>query len=148
MQRGSRRLALLAVVLALAGCGPPAGTIFRASLTTPDGSYSMPVTLGDQTGMVVSMEAGRPDMHAGPEAIVSAHPAEPNVLLVSWMGGACEQETIVGFWPDGQRYGMYVATRGGPGLGGGCPAIAISRSIRIILSAPIAVDQIYITTSA
>jgi hypothetical protein len=143
------RIAVLGIVLATlaAACGPPAGTLFHTTLTTEDGSYSMPVTLGDTTGLVVSMEPGVADPPAGSDASVSTDPANPNVLIVRWFGGACEEETVLGLWPDGDDFGMYVALRGGPGLGGGCPAIGINRAVRITLSSPIAADQITFASS-
>ena len=131
----------------VAACGPPAGTLHKTTLTTPDGSYEMPVTLGDQTGLVVAMEQGDAEPLAASVPSVATDPANPNVLVVSWMGGACEDETVVGFCPYEVGYGMYVATRGGPGLGGGCPGIGIHRAIRLTLSSPVAADQITFTNS-
>ena len=58
MTTGALRGALGIVVAAtfVVACGPPAGTLHKTTLTTPDGSFEMPVTLGDQTGLVVAME--------------------------------------------------------------------------------------------
>ncbi len=46
------------------------------------------------------------------------------------------------FWPDEDGYGLMVTSKGGRGLGGGCPAIALSRAIRVRTSQPIAVAMI------
>jgi hypothetical protein len=136
--------ALLAASFVVA-CGPPAGTLFRTTLTTPDGSYSMPVTLGDTTGLVVSIEPIVLEDWPGDDPMVTGDPANPNALVLSWMGGACEDETVVGFWPDDERFGMYVSPRGGFGS---CPAIGLLRAVKITLSAPVAPDLISFSSAA
>lgn len=141
-----RALGLVLGAALVAACGPPAGTLYKTTLTTADGSYPMPVTLGDTTGLVTSMQPGVPDPFTQTPS-VSVDPGDPSVLVVSWLGGMCEDETVLGFWPDAEGYGMYVATRGGPGLFGGCPAAGIVRVIRITLSSPIAADKIVLTDS-
>lgn len=68
-------------------------------MASPDGSYPMPVTLGDTTGLVVSIEAVILEDWPGDGPMVTGDPADPNALILSWLGGACEDETVVGFWP-------------------------------------------------
>ncbi len=143
-----RRAAALLVALLVVACGPPAGTLFKTTLTSSDGSYPMPVTLGDTTGLVVSVEPTVLDGWPGDDPTVTTDPGDPNVIILSWLGGACEDETVVGFWPAEGRYGMYVSTRGGPGLGGGCPAIGLLRAIRIRLSSPVAPHLISFSSAA
>jgi hypothetical protein len=138
----------LLLALLVVACGPPAGTLFKTTLTTEDGSYPMPVTLGDTTGMVVSVEPTTVAAWPGDEPAVTAEPGNPNVLILSWMGGACESETVVGFWPVDGGFGMYVAPRGGPGLGGGCPAIGLFRAVRITLTEPVAPGLISFSSAA
>jgi hypothetical protein len=140
--------AALLVALLAGGCGPPAGTLFRTTLSNADGSYSMPFTLGDTTGLVVSIEPTVLEAWPGDEPAVTADPADPNVLILSWMGGACEDETVAGFWPVDDRFGMYVAPRAGSGGFGGCPAIGLLRAVRITLSAPVAPDLISFSSAA
>jgi hypothetical protein len=144
----ARLAAGMLAVVALAACGPPAGTLFHATLSSPDGSYSMPVTLGDTTGLVLSMEPTARVEWLGDQPIVTADPADPNVLILSWMGGACEDETVIGFWPAEDRFGMYVSPRGATPLFGGCPAIGLPRALRITLSAPVAPDRITFGSAA
>ena len=122
--------------------------MFRTTVASADGSYSMPVTLGDTTGLVVSIEPIDLDTWPGDDPMVTVDPANPNALLLSWMGGACEDETVVGFWPVDDRYGMYVAPRGGPAIFGGCPAIGLLRAVRITLSAPVAPELISFSSAA
>ena len=133
-----RLVAGLLVALLVVACGPPAGTLFKTTLVGGDGSNAMPVTLGDTTGLVVSIEPTTLETWLGDGPTVGADPSDPNVLILSWMGGVCEHETTVGFWPVEDRFAMYVAPRGGPSLFGGCPAAAVARAVRIRLSAPVA----------
>lgn len=139
----------LVLTLLVTACGPPAGTLFRTTLASADGSYPMPVTLGDTTGLVVSIESVVLEDWPGFDGPrVTGDPANPHVLVLSWLGGACEDETVIGFWPDEERYGMYVAPRGGPGLFGGCVGIGLVRAIRITLSAPVAPELISFASAA
>jgi hypothetical protein len=138
----------LAVALFVVACGPPAGTLFKTTLAGPDGSYPMPVTLGDTTGLVVSIEPIGLEEWPGDDPAVTLDPDNPNAIVLSWLGGACEDETVVGFWPVEDRYGMYVAPRGGPGLFGGCPGIGLLRAVRVTLSAPVAPDLISFSSAA
>lgn len=117
-------------------------------MASPDGSYPMPVTLGDTTGLVVSIEAVILEDWPGDGPMVTGDPADPNALILSWLGGACEDETVVGFWPIEDRFGMYVAPRGAPGLGGGCPAIGLLRAVRLRLSSPVAPELISFSSAA
>jgi hypothetical protein len=138
----------LFVAAFVAGCGPPAGTLFETTLVVADGSYPMPLTLGDTTGLVVSIEPTVIEDWPGDDPLVTVDPANPNVLILSWLGGACEKETTVGFWPVEDRYGMYVAPRGGAGLFGGCPAVGLLRAVRITLSSPVAPHLISFSSAA
>ena len=138
-----RRFAVGIVIAAtVVACGPPAGRLFHTTLTTPGGSYPLPVTLGDQTDLVVSIEPGLGDGSAASALAVQSDPGDPAVLIVTWSGGACESEAVVMFWPDDDGYGLMVTSNGASGLGGGCPAIALFRSIRVTTSQPIAVAMI------
>ena len=136
-----RPLSVLLAVLVVA-CGPPAGRLFHATLSSPDGSYPLRVTLGDQTDLVVAIEpaAGEALGDAGPS--VWSEPAEPNVLIITWLGGACEDETVISFWPNDRRYGLMVAHRGGPGSLGGCPGIGLPRAVRVETSKPVPMELI------
>ncbi len=86
-----RRIAVWIVVAAtVVACGPPAGRLFHTTLTTPDGTYPLPVTLGDQTDLVVSIEPGLVDGSAASAPSVQSDPGDPAVLIVTRSGGACE----------------------------------------------------------
>jgi hypothetical protein len=134
---------ILAIVLV--ACGPPAGRLFQTTLVYPDGSHPLPVTLGDRTDLVVGIEPAARQPSAGVDPSVRSDPADSAVLIVSWLGGGCEDEAVVAFWPDDDGYWLTVASRDRPGLGGGCPAIGLPRALRIKTSEPVALDLISVT---
>lgn len=135
------RLAVgILLATAVVACVPPSGRLFHTTLTTPDGSYSLPVTLGDQTYLVVGFEPGPTDPFPDVEPTVRSDPADPKAMILTWVGGACEDESVVVFHPGGGRYDLSVSPRGG--LFGFCPAIGILRAVRIRTSEPIAIDLI------
>lgn len=141
--RHSALLVILALVVV--ACGSPRGRLFHTTLASPDGSYPLPVTLGDRTNLVIGIDPGARDSSASVDPSVRSDPGDPSVLIVSWLGGACEDESVVSFWPDDGGYWLTVASRSGPGLGCGCPAVGLPRAIRIKTSEPVAVDRITIT---
>ena len=136
-----RRGALVILALAVVACGSPKGRLFHTTLTTSDGSYPLPVTLGDRTHLVIGIDPGARDSSVTAGPAVRSDSGDPNVLIVSWLGGMCDDESVVSFWPDDDGYWLTVATRGGL-LNGGCPAAGVYRAIRITTSEPVAVDQI------
>jgi hypothetical protein len=134
------RIALaMLLAAALAACGP-SGRLFHTTLTRPDASYPLPVTLGDQTDLVVGFEPGPTEPFPNTDVAVRSDPADPNVLILTWVGGACEDESVVVFHAGGGRYDMAVSPRGG--LFGSCTAVGIPRAVRIRTSEPVALDLI------
>ena len=138
-----RRLATAAVlIMVVAACGPPAGTLYHVTISAPDGSHPLPVTLGDQTNVVVAMEAGEQDPSGSSfEPSVKADPRDPRILDVHWWGGACEAEAVLAFSADREKFILNIQERAKLALGG-CPAVAVSRSVRISTSKAIPVDSI------
>ena len=132
----------LGIVLAAAvvACLPPAGTLFHTTLTTPDGLSPLPVTLGDQTNLVVGFEPGPIDPFADAHGNVRSDPADPKAIILAWIGGACENQSVVVFHPSGGRYDLAVSHRFGPFVS--CPGIGIPRAVRIRTSEPVAIDLI------
>jgi hypothetical protein len=137
-----RRISRIALAIALAGtlaaCGP-SGRLFHTTLPSGDGWRALPVTLGDQTDLVVGIEPGPIDPFPDVDPDVRADPADPKALIVAWLGGACEDESVVVLHRGGGRYDMAVSSRGGLGS---CPMVGIHRAIRIRTSEPVAIDLI------
>lgn len=61
-------------------------------------------------------------------------------MPLTWMGGACDQDTIFGFHVLHGGYVLNVAVH--EKFGTGCPAAAVRRAIRMATSRPIPVDSI------
>lgn len=132
------RIFALAFLLAAVStaCQPPAGTLFRTTVVEPDGSYPMPVVLGDQTGLVVSVEPApgvNPDSHL---PNIQPDPTDPNALILSWGTGACDDESVVSFQRSATGLRLDVEVRNGFSLGG-CIGMLLFRGLRIRFSTPI-----------
>ena len=132
----------LLVAIAISACGPPAGRLFETALPFAGGD-PYPVVLGDSTGLVTGIEPAEVDVWAFSDPRVEANPADPNAFILGWQGG-CDTEAAISFSRSETSYGLNLVVRGGPGLFGGCPAMAIPRGLRITTSSPIAIDSIVV----
>jgi hypothetical protein len=83
--------ALTLVLAAVLSACQPSGAQFRTTSVMDDGTYPMPVVLGDQTGLVAGIE---PALAVGFVDVPSVQPDpdDPNVV-VSWGTGACDDGT-------------------------------------------------------
>jgi hypothetical protein len=137
-------LAVLLMIVA-AACLAPAGTRFETTITQPDGSYPKPVVLGDQTGLVTAIESATGDTADGFELIARPDPENGNAVIITWVGGACEDEVALSLYRSGEAFRLHLDVRGGPGIGGGCPAIALTRGLRIQFSEPVPAGSIIVS---
>jgi len=92
-------------------------------------------------GLVIGIEPADPDPDADESASVKADPADPAAFVVSWLGGLCVHEAALFLRPSGSTYFLHVEGRGG----GNCPAMAVSRGVRITTSRPIPSGSITVT---
>lgn len=143
-----RQVALGIAVVAVLACGTPEGRQFNTTLTGQDGTYPLAVTVRDTTKLITAIGPGVAGSSWEPEPTVSLDPENRNVLLVSWDGGACQDETIILFWPEADGYHLMLTHRGGPGIGGGCVGAALPRVLRITTATPVATDRITIVGSS
>ncbi|HEX7950900.1 MAG TPA: hypothetical protein VF494_11170 [Candidatus Limnocylindrales bacterium] len=132
---------ILAAVLA--SCGGPPGTLYQALLTNTDGDYPLPVTLGDTTGVVVGIGAAQFDPADFRDAGVLADPADPKAFTVTWLGGACDNDTALALRTTDSGYDVELRVHEKLGLG--CIALGILRGVRVQTSAPIDVGAITIS---
>jgi hypothetical protein len=73
---------------------------------------------------------------------VRADLAGPNAFIVSWLGGACDNDASLTFKRLEAGYVLNVAVHGKFSLLGGCTAAGVLRDVRIVTSSPIPLDSI------
>lgn len=98
--------------------------------------------LGDQTNLVVGVEPADPEILAAIPSI-EVDPKDPKVLVIRWMGGACDNDAVLTFYPLSTGYGLDLTTHGRMGLG--CVALGVHRGVRIAISKPVDVGSITFT---
>ena len=81
------------------------------------------------------MEAGPPpgpedfDVHLG--GAVENTPGQASVLVVRWLGGACDDRTELVLAPASDGYALWLMTVAKLGLG--CTAMGVPRTLNVIL---------------
>ena len=138
-----RRVVGLVLALVVAACGPPPGTVYRLTLVDPEGNFPLPIALGDQTGLVTSIEADEWDETWDGMPSIKADPDDPRTLLVRWLGGACDNDATLVFYQAAAGPALDLTTHGKLGLG--CTAQGIHRGIRVTMTEPVAPDSITFT---
>jgi hypothetical protein len=109
---------------------------FSVQLPGGESHSSIGVELRDATGLVTAMEPGTPpgpeefDLRAGGR--VENAPGRASVLVVRWLGGACDDRTelVLASAPGG--YALSLTTVGKLVLG--CNGGGIARTVDVILS--------------
>jgi hypothetical protein len=146
---GRKAFALgLFVAFTVAACQPPAGRVFQAtllhtSLSNPSGDYPLPVTLLDQADLVVGIEPTDGDTQGGPDPFVQVDPADPKALVLTWLGGLCDNDAAVSLYPTEPGYTLRLDVHQKLGLG--CPAAGVLRGLRIVTSQPIPTGSITVS---
>ena len=149
------RALAISLILATLGvaCAPLSGTLFRTTLPQPpglDGGEGFkvdppPVVLGDETDLVVGIEPADGNTAVGGEPIVEADPTDANALVVSWIGGACDNDAALSLRPAESGYTLELAVHGK--LVMGCVALGILRGVRIETLHPVDPGEIVATRS-
>jgi hypothetical protein len=135
----SKPVIALLVALIVAACQPE-GRIFRTTLGT-DINAPLSVTVADGTTLVTGIaEAAVDPVTVGNEPAVRADHDGATGLVLTWLGGGCDQDAAVRFLPATDGYVLTVATHQKLGLG--CTAVGVPRAVRITLSRPIPADSI------
>lgn len=141
MSRRATAARVLLAVFVVAACLPPAGRLFETTLLHD--TRDLPVTLGDQTDLVVGIEPSDVDSWDFPDPGVIADPGNPGAFVLTWLGGACDSEAVVSFQHAGSGYALRVEVRRGFSLG--CTAVGIRRALRIVTAEPIPVGSIVVS---
>ncbi|MBA2382556.1 MAG: hypothetical protein H0V73_10650 [Chloroflexi bacterium] len=136
--RSAVAMSLLAAIVA-AACQSQ-GQVFQATLLT-DPVKPLPVSLTDESKLVTGItEAAADSTTTGSDPALRADQDDPNGLVLTWLGGACDQDAAVWFGPQNGGYVLSLAIHVKVGLG--CPASGVPRAIRIATSRPIAVGSV------
>jgi hypothetical protein len=134
-------VALFSAAAVVACSGPSSGREFSAVLQASGGTPPLPVVLSDGTGLVTGIESAPMDpSSAYSELAARADPTDPNAFIISWLGGACDNDASLTFKRAEGGYVLNVAVHGKLGLG--CTAAGVARDVRIVTSSPIRVDSI------
>ena len=141
------RAATLGVLLAVVvvACLPPAGILFKTTLAQPDGAYPLPVTFGDETGLVRLIESANGDAGVGlGEPIVRPDVDDPRAVVVTFITGLCDDDATVSFQRSGAGFILHLEVHEGIVLGP-CPAAAAIRAFRIRFTEPVPANSIAAT---
>ena len=126
---------LVAMAALVVACGPLFGNTYRLQLAGTDpGIDPMFVTIEDRTGDLqdVTQVVGFPG-GAQPDAPTWNPPEQPNQVLVSWAGGACDESVAMTLTRQGSGYRIAMATET---AGGVCTMQAIPRDVLLIFRQP------------
>lgn len=134
-------VALLSAAAVAACSGPSSGQQFSAVLQDSAEAPPLPVVLSDETGLVTGIESAPMDPRGDyGEPTVRADPTDPNAFIISWLGGACDNDASLTFKRAEGVNVLNVAVHGKFGFG--CTAAGVYRDLRIVTSTPIPVDSI------
>jgi hypothetical protein len=130
--------------LSVAAClGPSSSNQFRAVLQSPGDRAALPVTLNDETDLVTAIDTEAHDpTFQSQDPTVWTDPSHPNAFVVSWTGGACDNDVLLWFTRHEGGYSLSVEVHGKFSFPGGCPALGIPRDVRIVTSSPVPIDSI------
>jgi hypothetical protein len=133
--RLSRAGVLVAVAALVVACGTLFGKTYTLQLAgTEPGIDPMFVTIEDRTGDLqdVTQAIGFPG-GAKPDGPTWNPPDQPNQVLVSWAGGACDESVTMTLTKHGAGYQIAMATQT---TGGACTMQAIPRDVLLIFKQP------------
>jgi len=95
----------------------------------------------DATGLVTGISQAAVDSATtGNDPAVRADEDDPDALILTWLSGACDQDTAVRFQVLNGAYVLNLAIH--EAFSTGCRALAVPRGLRIATSRPIPVDSI------
>jgi hypothetical protein len=128
----------------LAGCTllpPPAGiqVVIPGESEIPGGPaiHALPVTIVDHADIVRGVGPGVPVGDVSPEHPVHAVPGREDVVALAWIGGECDDRTIITIDPDDDRYRVTIESQS---LATSCSAVGIIRTLLVELTKPVGAD--------
>jgi hypothetical protein len=139
-----RQLLLALTLVLIAGCSviPVAGIPVTLPAAGDLGPHA--VVVADHAGIVsAAAPGGNPapgeaNIVDGPGPGFAAVPGHPDQLLVTWLGGECDDRTILTIDPDADRYRVHVEPQSSAM---GCSAVGVIRTVLLTLNQAIAPDR-------
>jgi hypothetical protein len=136
-------ISMLSVTAVAACSGSSPSRQFSAVLQFSAQAQPLPVALSDETGLVTGIESAPMDPgNNHTELVARADPTNPHAFIISWLGGACDNDASLTFKRHEDDYVLNVAVHDKVGFPGGCPMIGIPRDVRIVTMSAIPVGSI------
>jgi hypothetical protein len=138
--------AVLAVAV-LAGCGSGGGVPTYLTAYPPQavGARPLPISLIDQTGLVISIAAA-PDAPAAADAeAVQAVPGRAASLRVFWLGGECDDRVTMVLVSIGATYQLAIHNHPQITAGALCSAAGVPRIVDISFTRPLKPSDLSLT---
>jgi hypothetical protein len=145
MRRGRLRAAGVGLAVSLlAGCASGGGVPTWTTAYPPRevGDKALPISLIDQTGLVMAIAAA-PDASTSSE--VEPVPDRPSELRVSWVGGACDDRVTMVLVDIGATYQLAIHNHPQFAAGITCDASGIPRIVDITFNRPLEPADLSIT---
>jgi hypothetical protein len=138
---------LVTLALALSACTTITDVVTGprqwASTSELIGGGSYTIDVRDSSGRIDTVEIDPPNVEAPAEGVANP-PGQPNVLLVQWAGGACDERTDIAIDGLGQGLTIKVATTVRPV---DCDAIGVGHVLRLTAGEPLPADMVTVTTT-
>jgi hypothetical protein len=123
------RVAVL-LLAAVVGCQLPAH-LFSVQLSGDGIVDDLPVTVEDRTDLIRVVGPAQPGQFNLEQGVTSQ--GDPSVLVVSWLGGRCDDAAYVTFDEADDGYSIVVATRAATP----CRSAGVLRTISLGLTTPV-----------
>ena len=127
----------LSICLVVVGCSPSMGRSFAVTIPGQAGISPLLTVLLDKSGVIESIAAEVPTATES-DIDVANPPGEPDVLLVTWIGGTCDHRVEFVFDGGADAYTLSGVTE----RDSGCTLSGIARSIRMQMSTPVSADTV------
>jgi hypothetical protein len=134
-----RQLAATSIVpVVLLACSPTTGRTFNVTMPGRELVQPTSVVVIDQTGLMLSVELPAVNVLPNRANQFRALEGDPAVLIVTWVGGMCDDQTELVFerTPGGFRFVERTDRTGG------CRLAGIGRTLAVRFSAPLSPDLV------